>query len=97
VGVNVASGGVCPGGCSIRPPPTCCFSDGDCSGRDSECIGEVCAFDGAGTCHGPPPAGGCWEDDDCRDGRSCVGARVCPCGAFCILPDAPGTCGALTP
>jgi len=36
--------------------------------------------------------GRCWTGADCPNGGTCEGARVCPEGALCILPDAAGTC-----
>ncbi|MDQ3035703.1 MAG: hypothetical protein M3Y87_25075 [Myxococcota bacterium] len=93
-GVNVQHRGECgaPDVCLGAPAPTCCFDDGHCAvGR---CIGELCGPGGqAGVCKDPSElgAGQCWDDDDCG-GATCVGANVCPCGAFCFVADSPGTC-----
>lgn len=88
-GVNVRCAGTCEDGCSA-PPAGCCYVDGDCgAGR--------CVVPGAGetgVCKDPRElrAGECWDDVDCGDGRRCLGARICPCGAACFIADAPGTC-----
>jgi hypothetical protein len=34
----------------------------------------------------------CWQDAECPDWESCVGASVCPCDADCDGIDTPGTC-----
>jgi hypothetical protein len=62
----------------------CCNVDFDCGDLAYvPCVNNVCK---------PTVAGGCWSDAECGDGESCVGATVCPCGARCDGPDAPGTC-----
>ncbi len=101
-GINVASTGECgsTGECALSPRVTCCFDAADCSlgGAAGRCVNATCAAGAEGTCVGPLATGQCWQDSDCPDdssGRpqSCNGASICPCGAFCLLPDAPGTCG----
>lgn len=87
MGMNVAADGPC--GCE-RPSEGCCFVTSDCE-RDQRCVGAVCAEGGEGTCVAEVTGDQCWEDADCPS-AACVGARRCPCGALCILPDAPGTC-----
>jgi hypothetical protein len=88
-GENVASSGMCG-----STTPGCCRTDFDCAsvGRGA-CIGADPTAGIEGTCHdrGMLAPGECWDDLDCGGG-TCVGARVCPCGALCILPDAPGNC-----
>lgn len=101
-GVNVGATGTCPTTCDLRPAAGCCFDDADCGaagGRVGRCVNEVCRAGGEGTCVNPVLGRGeCWEDSDCGpDGRVCTGERICPCGAMCLRPDAPGTCGAITP
>ncbi len=92
-GTDVSSAGACGGSCNLKPPSSCCYEDKQCGKiKGGECIGAVCAPGQAGVCKGPPPKGGCWEDDDCGRGQTCVGERICPCGARCLLPDAPGQC-----
>lgn len=39
-----------------------------------------------------PPGGECWSDADCLAEQHCEGAVICSDGAFCILPNSPGTC-----
>jgi hypothetical protein len=77
------------GACSLRPRNACCFSDADCPYR---CYGAQCADASEGVCKPMPMLGQCWADRDCAVGATCNGARVCPCGAQCLLPDAPGMC-----
>lgn len=93
-GVGVASMGAC-GTTTCTVPPTCCVTDGDCAGS-SHCAGSsgVCGAGGTatGVCK-PAVSSGCWTDADCTGGQSCHNARVCQCGASCLLPDQPGTCG----
>lgn len=94
-GMSIASRGACSSSCGSRPPLGCCYQDADCTspvGRPSRCEGGVCATT-AGVCVDVSIASGsCWNDGDCRAGETCMGARICPCGALCILPDAPGRC-----
>jgi hypothetical protein len=99
-GVGFASMGVCPdaGSGACRVGAGCCAADTDCRGRqycapNATCSGGVAV----GVCKDPPAdRGRCWRDADCPAvaGRPgvCEGARVCPCGAACLLPDAEGTC-----
>ena len=100
VGVNVERRGPCGVISCDRPPASgCCFDDLDCvsSGGATRCVGETCAAGGEGTCvDAVLGLGECWEDEDCRDGRSCVGAQRCACGLSCVAEDAPGRCGAST-
>ncbi|MCS6899365.1 MAG: hypothetical protein NZX77_06305 [Polyangiaceae bacterium] len=72
-----------PGQCVDDPVESCCKDDKDC-GTSGDCVGSVCKK--------PAPKGQCWEDDDCPAGLTCEGEIVCPCGAQCILSDAPGKC-----
>ncbi len=96
-GVGVASNGACGGVCRVGPG--CCLQDADCGGR-GYCVPLNQCADGAatGVCKPslPPPVPGapqpCWRNSDCGRGV-CNNARICPCGAACILPDAAGTCG----
>jgi hypothetical protein len=101
--VPAPSGGVCLGErvcpcdamCVIADAPGTCAKKGCCL-SDSDCASGECASLGgtAGTCKLEPLADGtCWSDDDCSNGERCNDARICPCDALCILPDAPGTCG----
>jgi hypothetical protein len=90
-GMRVAFMGEC-GGCDLIPPsPGCCYEEADC--RDARCTNPgMCDVGMEGLCVPyPTMAGECWLDDDCPSGL-CEGERICPCGALCILPDAPGTC-----
>jgi hypothetical protein len=77
--------------CASTPRTGCCFDDGDCTGN-TFCVAATCAAQGEGRCEMPAGAGGCWSDLDCTGGSTCRDARVCSCGAQCLLPDAPGTC-----
>jgi len=79
------------GNCTLAPRAGCCFTDSQCMGR---CYGATCAAGSEGVCKStPPPAPGqCWGDRDCSAGQLCRGARICPCGAACLLADEPGTC-----
>jgi hypothetical protein len=95
-GVNVLHDGACAAACDERPTAGCCFEDGDCGSRSQRCVGEDCRAGGEGTCVSSillPDR--CWEDSDCDLGEVCTGARRCPCGALCIVPDAPGTCSSI--
>jgi hypothetical protein len=94
-GVAVVHEGSCDGSggsCSdVRPPRGCCFEDAQCP-KGGHCVGEVCPRQ-AGVCEPPVTSRGeCWEDSDCGRGAHCEGERVCPCGAQCIVADAPGRC-----
>ncbi|MEZ4226075.1 MAG: hypothetical protein R3B13_34330 [Polyangiaceae bacterium] len=71
--------GWCPGAL-----PACCTTNEDC-GPYAFCINTVCK-----KIDWPK---GCWEDVHCAPGKKCIGANVCPCGATCPVPDAPGKCG----
>jgi hypothetical protein len=71
----------------------CCKSDDDCKKQGlDQCAGDVCVKK-------VPVAGQCWEDTDCKPGQTCEGEQLCPCGAACLLPNAPGKCqdGGSTP
>lgn len=93
-GVNVAARGACDtSACALEPMEACCFDDNDCGARGMRCVNETCAADGEGTCvTSLLPRGGCWENSDCARGQVCDGENVCPCGARCLVPDAPGRC-----
>jgi hypothetical protein len=90
-GTRVASEGEC-GECTLAPSLSCCFEEADC--RDSRCANAIgCSEGGEGTCVPfPSTPGECWIDADCAAGTTCEGERICPCGARCLLIDAPGTC-----
>ncbi|MDH5490524.1 MAG: hypothetical protein OEY14_00975, partial [Myxococcales bacterium] len=92
-GVNVAARGECLAACLLRPRASCCFGDADCSGG-AKCYGARCIAGAEGVCKSGAElrVGECWGDIDCGSGRLCVGSSICPCGAFCFAPDAPGTC-----
>lgn len=91
-GVGIASEGECEMTCG-SPPLGCCHADADCGGgRGGRCVNADCAVGRSGTCvDAAVDPGECWLDSDCPGG-TCTGARICPCGAACLLPDAPGTC-----
>jgi hypothetical protein len=91
-GVSIAAEGECAAACTATPPAGCCFDDGDCGSRTEYCVNADCDARAAGVCKAPPGLGGCWRDADCPRGLRCDGAVICPCGALCIRPDAPGTC-----
>ena len=76
--------------CELDARFGCCFDDGDCIA--SRCRGASCTEEGEGRCHVDPIFGECWADGDCDAGERCDGARLCPCGDLCIVPDAPGEC-----
>lgn len=65
-------------------PSTCCDIDMDCG--DEEYVPCV-----NGTCK-QVVADGCWKDEECPLGQTCVGASVCPCDALCAVADYPGKC-----
>ena len=94
-GMNVASSGSCgASGCALTPTAACCFEDADCGSGD-RCEGATCAAGGEGTCVTDTLSiGQCWNDGDCSGALVWTGARRCPCGALCILPDSPGSCTA---
>lgn len=104
-GSGGGSGGI--GGTTRNPscttsPVGCCFLDLDCA-ANQECVGAICGAAGigvpfvavSGVCKTRFLTGGiqCWQNSDCAHG--CLFPRVCPCGAQCLLADAPGTCAAL--
>ncbi len=79
---NVQSKGACaPMG------PGCCGEDSDCA-APQECIG---AGEGWGVCKDKVGAIECWSNSQCASG-TCKDVVICPCGAFCFLPDKPGVC-----
>lgn len=100
-GVGVSYRGACvdggTGACSVRPG--CCLTDRDCSGAMMYCAPANSCVGGSatGVCKSRPrEPSECWRDADCpavagRPGR-CEGANICPCGALCFAPDAPGRC-----
>lgn len=81
-GQNVKSVGVCP---ALKPG--CCNGPDDCPDKQA-CVN---AEKGPGVCKAPLTAGQCWSTEQCNGG-TCSGAQVCPCGAFCYMPDKPGSC-----
>ncbi len=101
-GVGIASRGPCgaadAGACRVDTAMGCCLRDDDCAGR-GYCapLGACSEGRATGVCK-TRPAGvtQCWRDSDCPSGGgrtgTCVGPRICPCGAMCIVADAPGTC-----
>lgn len=97
-GIGLRSLGACPdAGASCRVNPGCCATDGDCRGSDYCAPIDSCSSGVAtGVCKSRPGAGQCWRDADCPSGGGrlgvCTGERICPCGAMCIVADAPGTC-----
>ncbi|MCB9636759.1 MAG: hypothetical protein H6721_32000 [Sandaracinus sp.] len=95
VGVNVAARGACDTtACGMEARTSCCFDDDDC-GRGTRCVNETCTAGMEGTCVASLlRRGQCWEDSDCARGQTCTGENICPCGARCLVPDAPGTCAA---
>lgn len=86
-GVSVASTGECGGSCT--PMRSCCTADAECGREGMACVGP--AAECRGVCKPTPEAGQCWRDSQCPSGV-CTGARICECGAACLLPDAPGRC-----
>lgn len=91
--VNVAARGACDtSACDLTPREGCCFDD-DCGGRGQRCANETCSRGGEGTCVSTRLApDACWENSDCARGQVCDGENICPCGARCLVPDAPGRC-----
>lgn len=92
-GARHAHRGECMNECVMAPRTGCCFDQADCDvGLDCYGVGS-CSAGAEGRCLAPPVVGACWADSDCRGGTPrCVGASVCPCGASCLVADAPGTC-----
>jgi hypothetical protein len=73
-----------PGWCALPPEPYCCQTDFDCGDfMYVPCVANVCK---------QPVPGACWKDEECGAGTKCVGANVCPCGAYCAIADTPGKC-----
>ena len=68
-----------------NPISACCLPDQVCLMYLPVCQGLCSLQDGR-----------CWTDADCVNGGACEGARKCPPGALCILPDAAGTCSTPT-
>jgi hypothetical protein len=81
----------CPCGldCGQDSPGKCVDAGSVCCKEDKECGGGSCV---SSVCKPQPPPGQCWEDANCGPNASCEGEQVCPCGADCLLPDAPGKC-----
>jgi len=91
-GVSKLKDGFCT--CTKTPPAMCCYENNHCTRPGSRCSPNAdCVNDMAGVCVPAALAGTCWLDSDCQAPRVCKGARICPCMASCLLPDAPGTCG----
>lgn len=94
-GVTVRATGACPdaGTTTCRPAVGCCDVDAHCTGRGQRCVGASVGTNTCqGVCKGPvTDPGTCWSDADCPGGV-CDGERICPCGALCIIADAPGRC-----
>lgn len=86
-GVSVAATGECGGACT--PMRSCCTADAECGREGMACVGPAASC--RGVCKPTPEAGQCWRDSQCTSGV-CTGARICECGAACLLPDAPGRC-----
>lgn len=105
-GIGFLSMGACPsrtdagadsGSGSCRVGPGCCATDADC-GRGYCAPAQTCTGGVATSVCKTRPAdlSECWRDSDCpavggREGV-CRGATICPCGAACLVADAPGTC-----
>ncbi len=68
----------------------CCSSDSQCPIYNSPPGSDDCVN---GVCKDTPPAGTCWDDDDCGGvPGSCQGGSVCPCGMDCYAADTLGKC-----
>lgn len=105
-GIGLRSVGACPtadastdsGSSTCRVNAGCCASDADCRGSGYCAPAESCAGGVATSVCKTRPSGAnqCWRNSDCPSGGGrlgvCSGARICPCGAMCIIADAPGTC-----
>lgn len=81
------TGQASPGTCAT--PGVCCDSDAECG--DGVCRGARCVE--------RAPAGGCWADNECPGGETCLGESLCACAAGngttdnCAVLSAPGVCG----
>ena len=82
-----------------KMPPACCLSDADC--EDIGDGGWTCAWGEMqaenpdwGRCMGPVTWEDdlCWDDGDCAEGLTCMGASYCPCDMGCGMADTPGSC-----
>jgi hypothetical protein len=96
-GASRGTGGAGGVAACSSPPTSCCFGDGDC-GANEECVGARCntTDPAAGVCKQRLDRGQCWQSSTCPFPPGlCGGAQVCPCGAVCLVPDTPGTCGML--
>ena len=83
-----------PGVCiPDAPQEGCCIKDLEC-GAGELCVNGESALGGVCKPIPPPafPAISCWSDAGCPAEETCLGATVCPCGAQCFAPDAPGIC-----
>jgi hypothetical protein len=82
----------------VSDPGTCAPLAGDCCFTNEECPdGYTCAESkmggGPGVCEPLPPAGKCWNDEDCGgDFQFCKDAWACPCNADCDGLDKLGDC-----
>lgn len=80
-------------GGALSLSPGCCQSQNDCPGpTNRQCVLSTASQTGVCEAGIPSDSNVCWNDSDCFNGQSCVGARVCPCGAQCLVADQPGEC-----
>ncbi len=84
-----------PGTCTPKQPVPdgCCLDDSDCDkGIDMAFVCVQGPAELLGVCLPLAGQGSCWSHSDCSQGQYCEGPTVCPCGADCLIPNAPGQC-----
>lgn len=73
----------------LAVPEGCCDENNTCPPN------AICALPDhpiGGVCKEVGPEGKCWQQQDCPEDQTCLGALVCPCGANCDQEDTPGDC-----
>ncbi len=98
-GVGVARDGACGVvmDCRVDRAQGCCYQDADCARGYCAPVNSCVGGSATGVCVTTPPPDPrvtrCWRDSDCGPRGRCANPQICPCGARCLVPDSPGTCG----
>lgn len=97
-GLKCEGANICPcGSTNCEDAPGICAQPGVCCATDAECGTDGTCHDGR--CVPKAGDGSCWDNDDCGNGDTCLGAASCACvpGAAeewnCNLPSTAGRCG----
>lgn len=70
-------------------PTGCCEKDADCKGENSFCYLSGSTL---GVCLPKPGADECWSNQQCAEGKLCLGPVVCGCGSTCPIEQRIGLC-----